>query len=378
MSFSGIRKFFDLVQSMEDVVSLGVGEPDFPTPERIKDAGIRAIENDYTSYTSNYGLAELRRKISGRLKLKNNFDADPGSEILVTTGTSEALDLAMRAIIEPGDQVIVPQPCYVAYNAVVYFAGGTPVGVDSKEENDFRIDPDDIKSKITGNTKKTKCIVVASPNNPTGAVLRKGDVEEIADIAVEYDLVVISDELYDELVYDGAKNYSFAALNGMHERVITINGFSKNYAMTGWRIGYCAANADFIEAMMKIHQYTMLCSPTIAQYAAVRAFEIQETVQEMVKEYDRRRRLLVSGLNSIEGVECVMPAGAFYAFPNIKSFGMTSEKFCEELLNKYRVAVVPGSTFGASGAGYVRCSYAASTRTIKEAVERIGKFCSEI
>lgn len=369
--FSGIRKFFELVQKSKDVVSLGVGEPDFPTPEPLKDAGIRAIENDNTSYTSNYGLLELRQKISEKLKKKNNINRNPENEILITTGVSEALDLAVRAILNPGEEVLVPEPSYVSYKPNIWFAHGNPVPVPTREENEFRLEPEEIEKRIT---KKTKAILIASPNNPTGSVLRKKDLKKIADIAIENDLIVISDEIYEELIYDNERHYSIGSFRGMEDRTITLNGFSKAYAFTGWRLGYAAGNQEIIEAMMKIHQYTMLCAPTIAQYAALNAFEHENYVRDMVREYDRRRKLLVKGLNEIPGISCIMPRGAFYVFPNIKKTRMKSENFAEKLLFDGRVAVVPGSTFGDSGEGYVRCSYSVSRENISEALNRIGKF----
>lgn len=369
--FSGIRKFFELVQKSEDVVSLGVGEPDFPTPEPLKDAGIRAIENDYTSYTSNYGLLELRQEIAGKLKEENNMVRDPESEILVTAGVSEALDVAVRATINPGEEVLVPEPAYVAYKPNVWFAGGNPVAVPTYEENEFRVRGRDIKERVT---KKTKGILIASPNNPTGSVLKKKDLEDICDIAIEHDLIVYSDELYEELIYDNDKHYSIGSFNGMGDRTITLNGFSKAFAFTGWRLGYVAGNPEVIEAMMKIHQYTMLCAPTISQYAALAAFRHKGYVRDMVKQYNRRRRLLVKGLNSLPKMHCIMPKGAFYAFPCIRETGLTSEEFAERLLREAKVAVVPGNTFGECGEGHVRCSYSVSRENISEAISRMEAF----
>jgi len=373
--FSGIRKFFDLVAESRDVVSLGVGEPDFPTPAPMKDAGIQAIEMDYTAYTSNYGLLELRERISEKLKRENNISASPKDGILVTAGTSEALDLAFRAILNPGDEVIVPEPSYVSYNPCVWFTHATPVPVQMKEENSFRVKPEDVKKKIT---KKTKAIIVASPNNPTGSVLKKEDLEGIAELAIRHDFIVISDELYEYLTYDNEKHYSIGSFKGMQDRTITINGFSKAYAFTGWRLGYATANPDIIENMMKIHQYVMLSAPTIAQYAALKFDESRRYSKDMVNEYDKRRRLLVKGLNEIPGISCVMPKGAFYAFANIKKTGMKSEQFAERLLKEAGVAAVPGSSFGPSGEGYIRFSYSVSRETIKEALERIKKFMGKI
>jgi aminotransferase len=371
--FSGIRRFFDLVQQKEDVVSLGVGEPDFPTPDQIKDEGLRAIERDDTSYTSNYGLLELREKIARKLARENRLAVDPKTQVLITTGTSEALDLACRVLIEPGDEVLIPEPSYVCYKPCVWFAYGVPVPVPTFEENDFRVTVRDLEKKFS---KKTKLIIVASPNNPTGSVLRKKDLEAIAEFAVEHDLTVISDELYEHLIYDGGRHVSIGSLPGMRERTVTINGFSKAYAMTGWRIGYVAGSEEVIEAMIKVHQYGMLCAPTVSQHAAIEAFECASSVKRMVGEYDRRRRLLVSGLNELPGVSCRMPKGAFYAFPNITETGMSSEKFSESLLSGVGVAVVPGATFGDCGEGYVRCSYSVSRDVIREALERMKEFLS--
>jgi len=368
--YSGIRKFFDVVARSRDVVSLGVGEPDFPTPEPMKQAGQRAIEEDESGYTSNWGLLELREKIAGKLKRENGLSVDPGNQVLVTTGTSEALDLACRAILDPGDEVIVPEPSYVAYKPCVWFAHGKPVPVAASEEDEFRVRAEDIEAAVT---KKTKAVIVASPNNPTGSILRKRDLEGIASIAEEHDLAVISDELYEYLVYDDARHYSIAALPGMADRTVTINGWSKGYAFTGWRLGYAAGPAETVEAMMKIHQYTMLSAPTVAQHAALEFDRCGKHVKEMVREYDSRRRLLVSGLNELTGVSCITPKGAFYAFPNIKETGLTSDEYATMLLEKAKVAVVPGSTFGESGEGYVRCSYSVSEETIKEALDRMRK-----
>ena len=369
--FSGIREFFDIVQQKKGVVSLGVGEPDFPTPTPMKSAGIMAIEEDDTSYTSNYGLLELRELVARKLLKENKLRCDPEKEVLITTGTSEALDLAFRAILSPGDEVIVPEPSYVSYKPCVWFTGANPVPVVMREENEFRVTKEDIKERIT---RKTKAIIVASPNNPTGSVLRKSDLEGIADLAIQHDLTVISDELYEYLIYDKEKHHSIGSFNGMSGRVITINGFSKGFAFTGWRLRYAAGSEEYIESMMKIHQYTMLSAPTPAQYAALKFPECGSYVKEMVSEYDRRRRLLVKGLNEIPGVSCIMPKGAFYAFPNIRKTKMKSQEFANKLLDEANVAVVPGGSFGASGEGYVRCSYSVSMDTIQEALERMKKF----
>ncbi|VVB53566.1 Aromatic-amino-acid aminotransferase 2 [uncultured archaeon] len=372
--FSGIRKFFELVEQSKGIVSLGVGEPDFNTPRPISDAGIRAIEAGYTSYTSNWGLLDLRAKIAEKLKVENGLHYSPENEVLITAGTSEALDLAFRALINPGDEVLVPEPSYVSYKPCVWFAYGTPVAVPMREENDFRVQEDDLRKKIT---KKTKAIIVASPNNPTGSVLTKKDLKAIAAVAQEHDLWVISDELYEYLIYDGEKHVSIGSFPGMRERTITINGFSKGHAFTGWRIGYAAGPAEVTELMMKIHQYTMLCAPTIAQHAALAAFNCKKEVKAMQEEYDRRRRLLVAGLNELPGVTCRMPKGAFYTFPNITGTGMDSETFAQRLVKEAQVAVVPGHTFGQTGEGHVRCSYSVSRDIITEALSRMQKFLAK-
>jgi aminotransferase len=368
--FSGIRKFFDIVAQSDDVVSLGVGEPDFPTPTPMKQAAAESIEEDITSYTSNYGLLKLREKISEKLLRENKIRADPKNQILITAGTSEALDLAFRAILDPEDEVLVPEPSYVAYKPCVWFAHAKPVGVTMREDLDFRVDVGDLRKKIN---RKTKAIIVASPNNPTGSVLLKKDLEEIADIAVEHDLTVISDELYEYLVYDSHKHHSIASFNGMADRVLTINGFSKGYAYTGWRIGYITASPEHIEGMMKIHQYSALCAPTVSQYGALAFTQCAKHVKEMVKEYDERRRLLVKGLNELDGVSCITPRGAFYAFPNIKESSMGSEEFAQHMLEEAKVALVPGNSFGEGGEGYVRCSYSVSKENILEALDRMRR-----
>jgi len=373
--FSGIRRFFDLVSERSDVVSLGVGEPDFPTPAPMKEAGIQAIEMDYTSYTSNYGLLELREQIAEKLKRDNRLTVDPKTQVLVTTGTSEALDLAFRAILDPGDEVIVPEPSYVSYNPCVWFSYCRPVSAPMLEKNQFRVQPKDIKKKIT---KKTKAIIIASPNNPTGSVLKKEELEGIAELAVKHDLTVISDELYEHLIYDGEKHHSIGSFKGMRDRTITINGFSKAYAFTGWRLGYVTAAPEVIEGMMKIHQYIMLSAPTISQHAALKFRESWRYNREMMREYDKRRKLLVNGLNDIPKISCVMPKGAFYAFANIRGTGMKSENYAERLLKEAGVAAVPGNTFGPSGEGYIRFSYSVSRDNIKEALERIRKFMENI
>ncbi|MFH1721181.1 MAG: pyridoxal phosphate-dependent aminotransferase [Candidatus Altiarchaeota archaeon] len=372
---SGIRKFFDLVQASEDLVSLGVGEPDFPTPEPIKDKAIRAIEEDYSSYTSNYGIPELRKEIASKLHEANGIKVDSEAGVVITTGTSEALDLTFRALLNPGDEVIIPEPSYVCYYPGVYLAYATPVPVPTKEEEDFTFKADAINEKIT---KKTKVILVATPNNPTGSVVPQRELKGIAELAVEHNLLVISDEIYEELVYDDHKHVSIGSLPGMAERTITINGYSKSYAATGWRLGYAAGPKGLIDPIVKIHQYSMLCAPTISQYALLGAFKLKSHVKSMLKEYDQRRRLLVKGLNELKGVSCFTPKGAFYTFPNITKTGLTSEEFAERLLKENGVAVVPGTAFGPSGEGYIRCSYSVSRDTIKVALKRMKEFTDNL
>mgnify|MGYP001420692522 FL=1 len=370
---SGIRKFFDLAAQMENVISLGVGEPDFITPWHIIESSFYSAERGHTSYTSNLGLLELRQAISDYLEAKHGVGYDPTNEVLVTTGVSEALDVAIRTLVSPGDEVIVIEPCYVSYKACVLLAGGTPVIVDTHVDNGFRVTAEDIASRLSD---RTKAIVLSYPNNPTGAVMDCATLQRIAELAQERDLIVISDEIYSELTYEGTHT-CIAALPGMRERTVLLNGFSKAYAMTGWRIGYACGNKHIIGGMMKIHQYTMLCAPIIAQKAAIEALRYgEEAKQRMVAEYDQRRRFIVERLNAI-GLTCFEPTGAFYAFPSIAASGMTSEEFCNELLREQSVAVVPGNAFGACGEGFVRCSYAASLQEISEAVTRMERFLAD-
>lgn len=371
---SGIRKFFDLVAEMDDVISLGVGEPDFVTPWHIREACIYSLEKGFTSYTSNYGILELRELISKSIRKDYNVDYNPRSEILVTTGVSEAADLAFRAIINPGDEVIIPEPCYVSYKPSVFLAGGEPVAVPTYQENEFRVTADQIEKSIT---KKTKALVLSYPNNPTGAVMRKNDLTEIANVVNENDLVVISDEVYGKLTYEG-NHTCLSSVSGMRERSIILNGFSKSHAMTGLRLGYATGSEELIGAMTKIHQYTMLCAPITAQMGAIEALKNGDgEMKKMVREYDRRRRLIVSGLNRL-GLDCFEPKGAFYAFPSIKSTGMTSEEFAGRLLKEHKVAVVPGDVFGECGAGYLRCSYATSREELVEALARMEAFIEKL
>jgi len=370
ISPSGIRKFFDLLASIEGVISLGVGEPDFATPWHIREAAISSLEKGYTMYTSNLGMPELRQELSRYLKDTYNLEYDPDSELLITVGVSEALDLVMRAILDPGDEVIMPDPCYVSYNPCVVLTGGTPVMIPANEENNFEISAADIEAGITS---QTKAILISYPANPTGAVMTRDKLAQIAEVARRHQVLVISDEIYAKLVY-GVEHTCFATLPEMKEHTILLGGFSKTYAMTGWRIGYAAAPKEIIASMTKIHQYTMMCVSTMAQVAAIEALKSgEDSATEMVKEYNRRRLIIVKGLNDI-GLPCFEPKGAFYAFPSIKNTGMTSEEFAERLLVEEKVAVVPGSAFGQCGEGYVRCCYATSLAEIEEALSRMKRF----
>ncbi len=371
---SGIRKFFDIASSVKDVISLGVGEPDFITPWRVREASIYGVEKGKTTYTSNWGLLDLRELISTYENEGVDIDYDPNKEILVTTGVSEGIDLAIRAITDPGDEVLVVEPSYVSYKPCVIMAGGEPVSVSTKLENDFKVRKEDLEKYITP---RTRAIIMNYPNNPTGSIMTQKDLEEVADVAVEHDLTVISDEVYEKLTYEG-RHVSIASLNGMRDKTILLNGFSKAFAMTGWRLGYACGNDEVIEAMMKIHQYTMLCAPITAQLGAIEALRSgQPEMLEMVKEYNRRRRVIVKGFNDL-GLNCFEPKGAFYAFPSIMSTGLTSEKFAERLLFEEGVVVVPGNVFGESGDGHLRCSYAASMENIKEALSRMGRLLDKI
>lgn len=368
---SGIRRFFDIAAEMEDVISLGVGEPDFVTPWSIRESCVYGLEQGYTSYTANRGLLELREEICALQKRNFNIDYDPKTNVLVTVGVSEALDIAMRAILTPGDEILIPEPCYVSYKACASLAGAVPVAVPAKIENNFSITPADLEAHVTN---KTKALLIGYPNNPTGAILTKEQLMDIANFAQEHDLIVISDEIYGDLTYGGERHVCFAGLPGMKDRTILLNGFSKAYAMTGWRIGYAMSNPAIISAMTKIHQYTMLCAPITAQIAAVEALRHGEKyMKKMVSEYDKRRRLIYDGLTNA-GLKCFEPKGAFYIFPDITSTGLTSEEFAEQLLMKEHVALVPGTAFGQCGDGYVRCSYATSVTKISEAIARIEHF----
>ncbi len=372
---SGIRRFFDIAASMEGVISLGVGEPDFPTPWHIRRAGIRSLENSKTRYTSNSGLIELREEICKYIDRRYNVSYDPKTEVLVTVGGSEGIDGAIRTLVAPGDEVIIPQPSFVCYEPIVRLAGGVPVIVELKAENEFRLTAKELREAIT---KKTKLLVFPFPSNPTGAIMEKEDLEAIAEVLRGTQICVLSDEIYSELTYGGKRHVSIASIDGMRERTVLVNGFSKSYSMTGWRMGYACAPAPIIAQMTKIHQFAIMSAPTTSQYAAVEALKNgDEDVERMVAEYDMRRRLVVHGFNSL-GMECFEPKGAFYCFPSIKKTGMSSEEFCEKLLLSKKVAVVPGSAFGNCGEGFIRVSYCYSTDHIKEALTRIEEFLSEI
>lgn len=367
---SGIRKFFDIAATMEDVISLGIGEPDFVTPDPILQAGIASLQRGETQYTSNSGTIELRDALSRHLSRLYGVTYAPDSEILITVGVSEALYLAMTAVIDPGDQVIIPEPCFVSYAPEVIFAGGSPVLVPTRVEDDFQVTAEAIEAAVTSDT---KAILLGYPNNPTGAVMTRLVMDEIATVAESHDLLLISDEIYDQLVY-GIEHTCVPSLPGMRDRTILLGGFSKDYAMTGWRIGYACANPDLLAAMRKVHQYTIMSAPTTAQAAAVVALEQgDEHVERMRREYDRRRRLIVDGFNTL-GLDCYEPRGAFYAFPSIKASGMSSDEFATRLLAEDEVALVPGDAFGPSGAGFVRASYATAYEKIEEALNRIESF----
>ena len=371
---SGIRKFFDLVAEKKDVISLGVGEPDFDTPWHIREEGIYAFEKGKTFYTSNSGLKELRVEICNYLKRKFSLNYDALSEVLVTVGGSEAIDLALRALVNEGDEVIIPEPCYVSYKPCAILANAKPVTIDLKAENNFRLTASELENVITD---KTKVLVLAFPNNPTGAVMTKEDLEAIAKVVIKHDIYVISDEIYAELTYSG-KHHSIAELDGMRERTIVINGFSKAYAMTGWRLGYACGVKEIISQMTKIHQFAIMCAPTVSQYAAVEALKNgDKDIEEMKESYNQRRRFLLESFKEM-GIPCFEPFGAFYVFPCIKKFGMTSEEFAMKFLDEENVAVIPGTAFGDSGEGFLRISYAYSIEKLKVAMEKMAKFTSRL
>lgn len=367
---SGIRKYFDMASEMKGVISLGVGEPDFVTPWHVREACIYSLEKGYTMYTSNWGLLELREEIARRLYDTHLVKYEPRDEVLVTVGVSEALDLALRAVLSPGDEVLIPEPCFVSYAPCVTLAGGVPVHIHTTLANEFRVTAAQIEEKITP---KTKVLILCYPNNPTGATISREELMEIAKVVNKHDLIVISDEIYEKLTYEG-EHTCFASLPAMKSRTILLNGFSKAHAMTGWRLGYACGHREVIGHMTKIHQYTMLCAPVTAQMAALEALQNgTDEMMKMVAEYDRRRKLVVKGFREI-GLSCFDPKGAFYAFPSIKNTGMSSDEFAEKLLIEAKVAVVPGHVFGENGEGHIRCSYAASVDNLTEAIERIGKF----
>ena len=371
---SGIRKFFDIVSEMKDAISLGVGEPDFDTPWHIRDEGIYSLEKGRTFYTSNAGLKELKMEICNYMKRKQNIEYNYNNEVIVTVGGSEAIDIGFRAMINPGDEVLIPQPSYVSYEPCAILAGAKPVIIDLKAENEFRLTAEELEAAITD---KTKCLILAFPNNPTGAIMTREDLEKIAKVIIEKDIIVISDEIYAELTYD-REHVSIASLPGMQERTILINGFSKAYAMTGWRLGYACGPANIIGQMIKIHQFAIMCAPTTSQYAAVEALKNgDEDVKEMREAYNQRRRYLVNAFREM-GLECFEPFGAFYVFPCIKEFGMTSDEFATRFLEEEKVAAVPGTAFGDSGEGFLRISYAYSLDNLKIAMERFKRFVEKL
>ena len=371
---SGIRKFFDIAEKMNNVISLGVGEPDFATPWHIRQAGIQSLEDKKTRYTANRGIAQLRNEISKYLLKRFDLDYNPDGDILITVGGSEGIDCAVRAIVNPGDEVIIPQPSFVCYEPIVRLAGGVPVFIETVAENEFRLTADQLKKAIT---EKTKLLILPYPCNPTGAIMTAEDLEAIAAVLRDTDILILSDEIYCELTY-GENHVSIASIDGMKERTVLIGGFSKSYSMTGWRMGYACGPAPILAAMTKLHQYGIMCAPTTAQYAAIEAMEKGDAdVIKMRDEYDMRRRLILDGLNRM-GLTCFEPEGAFYVFPCIKSTGLTSEEFCSRLLHEKRVAVVPGDAFGASGEGYVRISYCYSVQHITEALARMRDFVASL
>ena len=372
---SGIRKFFDIVNEMDDAISLGVGEPDFDTPWHIRDEGIYSLEKGRTFYTSNAGLKDLKVEIARYLERKYSVSYDLDHEILVTVGGSEAIDIAMRAMLDPGDEVLIPQPSFVSYLPCAVLANGVPVVIELKAEDEFRLTAEALQAAITP---RTKILVLPFPNNPTGAIMRRGDLEEIAKVVIEHDLYVISDEIYAELTYGEEPHVSVASLPGMWERTVLINGFSKAYAMTGWRLGYACGPKVILEQMLKIHQFAIMCAPTTSQYEAVEALKNGDAdIERMREEYDARRRYLLHRFREM-GISCFEPYGAFYMFPCIKKFGMTSEEFAEKLLECEKVAVVPGTAFGAGGEGFVRVSYASSLSDLKKAAEHIERFIANL
>ncbi|MDR0839038.1 MAG: aminotransferase class I/II-fold pyridoxal phosphate-dependent enzyme [Oscillospiraceae bacterium] len=374
LSPSAIRRFFDILEEMDDAISLGIGEPDFVTPWHIRDAGIRSLERGFTKYTGNAGLSRLREAIAEYLTRRFDLCYDPKTQMIVTVGGSEAIDLAVRALVNPGDEVIIPVPSFVCYGPITQLAGGTPVYIETKVENEFRLTADELRAAITP---KTKLLILPFPNNPTGAILERAHLEAIAEVLRGTDIMVVTDEIYAELTY-GRRHISLASLDGMYERCVVVNGFSKSHAMTGWRMGYVCAPAELVTQMLKIHQYAIMSAPTTSQYAAIEAMnEGDDDINLMRRDYDRRRRLLLDGLREI-GIDCFEPHGAFYVFPYIGKFGLQSGEFCEKFLIEERVAIIPGTAFGPGGEGFARLCYASSIENIEEAVRRLGKFINRL
>ena len=374
MKPSGIRKFFSIAEEMENVISLSVGEPDFKTPWHVREAGISSLRSGKTRYTANAGMKKLREEISNYMFRRFSLRYSP-SQTMISVGGSEAIDLCIRSVISKGDEVIIPEPCFVCYEPITRMSGGVPVYLKTKMENNFRITPEELKDKIT---EKTKLLILPYPNNPTGAVMRREDLEKIAPIIKENNIFVLSDEIYAELTYGGSRHVSIAEIDGMYDRTVIVGGFSKAYSMTGWRLGFACGPEPIISQMIKVHQYAIMCAPTTAQYAGIEAIQNgDEDIAEMREQYDVRRRFIVNAFNSI-GLDCFEPEGAFYIFPSIKRSGLTSEEFCEKLIYSKRVAVVPGTAFGESGEGFIRVSYCYSVEHIKEAVSRIKSFLSEL
>ena len=372
---SGIRRFFDIANEMDDVISLSIGEPDFFTPWHIREAGITTLEKGRTRYTPNRGLMTLREEICKFFKKRYKLDYKPESEVLVTVGGSEAIDMALRCLVGQGEEVIIPEPCFVCYDPLTRMAGGVPVSIQTKVENEFRLTAEELENAIT---EKTKALIFPYPNNPTGAVMRREHLEEIAAVVKKHDLIVLSDEIYSELTYGSRPHVSIASIDGMWERTVVINGFSKTYSMTGWRMGYAVGPKELIAPMTKLHQYAIMSAPTMSQFAAIEALRNgDEDIAEMRDQYDMRRRLIVDGLNRL-GLTCFEPEGAFYVFPSIRSTGMASDEFCERLIYDKHVAVVPGTAFGACGEGYIRISYAYSLKHLSEALDRIAAFLEEL
>lgn len=372
---SGIRKFFDIAATMDGVISLGVGEPDFRTPWQIRKAGINSLEKGKTKYTSNWGIAQLRSAVSDYVKRKYSLDYKPDEEILITVGGSEAIDACIRALVSPGDEVIIPQPSYVCYEPITRLAGGVPVIIETRAEDDFKVTRQQLEKALSP---RTKLLILPYPCNPTGAVMEKEDLEELARVLKNTNVAVLSDEIYAELTFGGKRHVSPASIDGMWERTVTVNGFSKAFSMTGWRLGFACGPREIMDQITKIHQFAIMCAPTTSQYAAIEALKnCDGEVERMVHEYDMRRRMMVAGFNEI-GLTCREPKGAFYTFPSVKSTGLSSDEFCERLLYSKKVAVVPGTAFGDSGEGFIRASYCYSVEHIKEAISRIGEFLKEL